>query len=104
MVHAMMHDLRLEIKHSWRENIGGTIVGDGHVCYEERVAETFFEFLIHIADLETSPGTEILRSTREMRLRLSEWGIRDHHGFDPICRADASPVCNCRITARNIWA
>jgi hypothetical protein len=62
--------------------------------------------LIHIARLEFEgpDNPEILLPLAELKTTITNWAGRDHHAHDAICNADASPVCNCRITARNIGA
>jgi hypothetical protein len=99
-----MHDLNLEINHSGRDNIGGTLIHDKVVEFTELRPEVYFRSLIHRAGLEIVPADQdlILIPLPEIKELLAEWASRDHHDDDPTCNAAASPVSNCRITARNI--
>jgi hypothetical protein len=106
LVYQVMHELGLEIKHSGRDNIGGTVIGgtDG-LCFNEQDAEICFRSLIHVARLESEPWTgPPLRSLNDLRALITRWASHDHHVHDPICNTQGSPVCSCRITARNIGA
>jgi hypothetical protein len=103
MVDETMHELGLEIKHTGRDNIGGTVVNDIVVEFDEEKPEIYFQSLIHLAHLEIAPGSEsILLSWEAVRSLIAEWSSRDHHPHDPICNTDVSLVSNRRITARNI--
>jgi hypothetical protein len=99
----MMHDLNPEIKHSGRDNIGGTLMHDKVVEFTELRPEVDFRSLIHLAGLEIVSADQdlILMPLPEIKELLTEWASRDHHD-DPICNAAASPVSNCRVTAGNI--
>jgi hypothetical protein len=105
MVYEMMHDLGLEIKHSGRDNIGGTVIGPGPVEFDDQRAHLYHLALIRIAHLDFNhrPGL-VVPSFDQMREIIAEWSRYDHHPTDPICNAVASPVCNCRITGRNMGA
>jgi hypothetical protein len=93
MVYEMMHDLDLEIKHTGRDNIGGTVLNDRVVEYHEDAAEIRFRSLIHVADLETEPGHwSILLSLGELKELIADWSSHDYHSHDPICNTDASPI------------
>jgi hypothetical protein len=108
MVYQMMHELGLDIKHSGRDNIGGTVIKESaeNLSFNEEAPEIFFQSLIHIARLEIDEPANpaILLPLGELKTTIANWASCDHHVHDSICNADASPVCNCRITARNIGA
>jgi hypothetical protein len=103
LVYEAMHELDLEIKHSGRDNIGGTRIGDSACSFDPNPSEIWFQSLIHLTHLaiDPAPGLAIL-SLDEMGKLLREWSGQDHHASDPICKTDISLVSNCRITARNI--
>jgi hypothetical protein len=104
LIFHVMHDLNLEIKHSGRDNIGGTLIHDKVVESTELRPEVYFRSLIHLAGLEIVPADQdlILMLLPEIKEVLAEWTSRNHHDDDPICNAAASLVSNCRITARNV--
>jgi hypothetical protein len=108
MVYQIMHELGLDIKHSGRDNIGGTVIKESaeSLTLNEEPAELFLRSLIHIARLEIDEpeDPESLQPLADLQDAIAQWASHDHHAGDPICNADASPVCNCRITARNIGA
>jgi hypothetical protein len=106
LVYQVMHELGLEIKHSGRDNVGGTVIRDtARPCFNEKDAEIWFRSLIHAAGLETEPWARSpLKTLGDWRRLIADWASHDHHEHDPIYNTQSSSVCNCRITARNIGA
>jgi hypothetical protein len=71
LVYQVMHELGLEVKHSYRDSIPAMVVTDVPVECTEEMREFHFQSLIHVA----------------------------HLGVYPICHTDVSAVSNRRITA-----